>query len=242
LRNLISNGLKHGGGSVQVVATPVAGRLQLSVVDHGPGIAPEDQSRIFDEFVRLEGKGASEGLGLGLAIVRRIADLLDLSLSLQSAPQRGATFSVLVPLAPSVFRTAPTPNLPAQLNGERILLLDDDSNALEAITGVVRDLGAEAKACINEDEARAAIAKGFRPHLLVMDLRIDGRLSGVDIANRLRARLVPPPPVIIVTGDTAADTLAFLNASGHQWLIKPVEPATLMQAIARQLQYADATT
>jgi len=242
LRNLISNGLKHGGGSVEVVAAPAAGRLRISIVDHGPGIAPEDQSRIFDEFVRLEGKGASEGLGLGLAIVRRIADLLDLSLSLQSAPHQGATFSVLVPLAPSVFRATPAAHIPAQLNGERVLLLNDDPNALEAITEAVRDLGAEVKACVNEDEARAAIAGGFRPHLLVMDLRIDGKLSGVDIANRLRAQLKPPPPVIIVTGDTAADTLAFLGASGHQWLIKPVEPATLMQAIARQLQNADATT
>jgi signal transduction histidine kinase len=242
LRNLISNGLKHGGGSVCVVATPVAGRLQISVIDRGPGIAMEDQGRVFDEFVRLEGKGASEGLGLGLAIVQRIADLLDLSVSLQSAPQQGATFSVLVPMAPSVFRAAPVQHLPAQLNGERVLLLDDDPNALEAITGVVRDLGAEVKACINEDEARAAIAGGFRPHLLVMDLRIDGKLSGLDITNRLRAQLNPPPPAIIVTGDTAADTLAFLSASGHQWLIKPVEPATLMQAIARQLRGADATT
>lgn len=242
LRNLVSNGLKHGGGSVLVVAAPVAGRLQVSVIDRGPGIAPEDQRRVFDEFVRLEGRGASEGLGLGLAIVQRIADLLDLRVSLQSAPQEGATFSILIPMAPAVVRAAAVADLPAQLNGERVLLMDDDPNALEALTEVVRDLGAEVKACINEDEARAAIVGGFRPHLLVMDLRIDGRLSGVDITNRLRAQLSPPPPAIIVTGDTAADTLAFLSASGHQWLIKPVEPSMLMQAITRQLQEADATT
>ena len=241
LRNLVSNGLKHGGGSVRMVATPVAGRLQISVIDRGPGIAPEDQSRVFDEFVRLEGKGANEGLGLGLAIVQRIADLLDLRVSLQSTPQQGATFSVLVPMAPAVIRAAPVARLPAQLNGERVLLMDDDPNALEALTEVVRDLGAEVKACVNEEEARAAIDGGFRPHLLVMDLRIDGKLSGVDITNRLRAQLTPPPPAIIVTGDTAADTLASLSESGHQWLIKPVEPAMLMQAISRQLQDTEAT-
>jgi CheY-like chemotaxis protein len=144
-------------------------------------------------------------------------------------------------MAPAIVRAAPAADLPAQLNGERVLLMDDDLNALEALTEVVRDLGAEVKACINEDEARAVIAGGFRPHLLVMDLRIDGRLSGVDITNRLRAQLTPPPPAIIVTGDTAADTLAFLGASGHQWLIKPVEPAMLMQAISRELQDAGAT-
>lgn len=241
LRNLISNGLKHGGGGVRIVATPVAGRLQISVIDRGPGIAPEDQGRIFDEFVRLEGKGASEGLGLGLAIVQRIADLLDLSVSVQSAPRSGSTFSVLVPMGVTAPENAPTQSANAQLNGERVLVVDDDPNALEAITALVRDLGAQVRPCSREEDAQAALDEGFRPDLLVMDLRIDGKLRGVDIANRLRQRLNPAPPAIIVTGDTAADTLAFLRDSGFPWLIKPVEPATLMQTIAHQLQRADAT-
>ncbi|MBI3437253.1 MAG: CHASE3 domain-containing protein [Proteobacteria bacterium] len=240
LRNLISNGLKHGGGSVRIVTTPVGGRLQISVIDRGFGIAPEDQSRVFDEFVRLEGKGASEGLGLGLAIVQRISELLGLQLSLQSAPQQGATFSIQVPMATAAVHVTRAAEATKRLSGERVLLMDDDPNALEALAEVVRDLGAEVRPCANEDEARAAIAEGFLPHLLMMDLRIDGRLNGVDITNRLRSQLSPPPPAIIVTGDTAADTLAFLGESGHQWLIKPVEPAMLMQAISRQL--ADATT
>lgn len=244
LRNLISNGLKHGGGVVRIVATPVAGRLQISVIDRGPGIAPEDQSRIFDEFVRLERKGASEGLGLGLAIVQQIADLLDLKISVQSAPQSGSTFSVLVPMSVSAAASAlenHSQSAHAELKGERVLLIDDDQNALEAICAVVRDLGAEVRSCSREEDALAALSEGFRPDLLVMDLRIDGKLCGVDIVNRLRQRLNPQPPAIIVTGDTAADTLTFLNASGFPWLIKPVEPAILMQTIARQLQRADAT-
>ncbi len=241
LRNLISNGLKHGGGAVRVVATPVAGRLQISVIDRGPGIAPEDQGRIFDEFVRLEGKGASEGLGLGLAIVQRIADLLDLKVSLQSAPRTGSTFSVLAPMAASAPEDARIQSTQARLKGERVLLVDDDQNALDAMTAAVRDLGAQVRAYVREEDAQAALDDGFRPDLIVMDLRIDGKLRGVDIANRLRQRLQPPPPAIIVTGDTAADTLAFLNASGFPWLIKPVEPTILMQTIARQLERAEAT-
>ncbi len=242
LRNLISNGLKHGGGSIRVVATPVAGRLRISVIDRGPGIAAEDQLRVFEEFVRLEGKGASEGLGLGLAIVKRIADLLGLEIMLESSPPNGATFSVLVPMAAPVARMAAPPNRTAQLHGERVLLMDDDPNALEALAAVLRDLGAQVLPCADEAQARAAVDGGFRAHLLIMDLRIDGRLHGVDIADRLRAMLNPPPPAIIVTGDTAADTLAFLSNSGYAWLIKPVEPAVLMQAIARQIEGAQATT
>jgi signal transduction histidine kinase/CheY-like chemotaxis protein len=242
LRNLISNGLKHGGGAVRVVATPVSGHLQISVIDHGAGIAQEDQQRIFEEFVRLEGKGSNEGLGLGLAIVQRIADLLGLSLTVQSQPQRGSTFSVLVPMAATAPEHQPARVVQTQLHGERVLLVDDDPNALEAVTAVVRDLGAQVRPCSDETSAQAALDEGFRPDLLVMDLRIDGRLRGIEIANRLRQRFDPPPPVVIVTGDTGADTLAFLKESGFPWLIKPVEPAKLMQTITRQLQRTDATT
>ncbi|MBS0384440.1 MAG: response regulator [Proteobacteria bacterium] len=242
LRNLISNGLKHGGAPVRVVAAPVQGQLQISVSDRGPGIAPEDQARIFEEFVRLEGKPGNEGLGLGLAIVKRIADLLNLKLTLESTPPNGATFSVLTPVGAAAPARAAEPPSATQLNGERILLLDDDPNALEALSAVVRDLGAQVASCASEAAARETLHQGFRPHLLVVDLRIDGKLRGVEIAGKLRALTSPTPAVLIVTGDTAADTLAFLSASGFQWLIKPVEPAALKQAIVRQVRAAEAMT
>jgi CheY-like chemotaxis protein/anti-sigma regulatory factor (Ser/Thr protein kinase) len=242
LRNLISNGLKHAASPVRIVVAPMEGQLQISVIDRGPGIAPEDQKRIFEEFVRLEGKADNEGLGLGLAIVKRISDLLNLKLTLQSSPPNGATFSVRVPVGAAMLARAVGPPTTTQLDGECILLLDDDPIALEALTAVVRDLGAQVRPCMSEAEARAALKQGFRPHLFVVDLRIDGKLHGVEIANKLRLLTNPMPPVLIVTGDTAADTLAFLSASGFQWLIKPVEPAALKQTIVRQLQIAEATT
>src|SRR6185436_8177686 len=68
LRNLVSNALKHGGGEARISARLAGPRVEVVVADNGPGIAPEDQARVFDEFVRLDGRG--EGLGLGLSIVR----------------------------------------------------------------------------------------------------------------------------------------------------------------------------
>ena len=67
-----------------------------------------------------------------------------------------------------------------------------------------------------------------------MDLRIDGKLQGVEIARRLRDKISPAPHVIIVTGDTAADTLTMLQDSGFAWLIKPVNPRDLRQLAAAQ--------
>ncbi len=89
MRHLIDNALEHGGGRARLSARPAAGRAEIVIADDGPGIAPEDQTRIFDEFVRLKG-GA--GLGIGLSIVRDIAKALDIPLEVDSAPGRGARF------------------------------------------------------------------------------------------------------------------------------------------------------
>jgi DNA-binding response OmpR family regulator len=101
---------------------------------------------------------------------------------------------------------------------------------------VLRDAGAQVRTFGVDEELQRSFAEGLRPDLLVLDLRLEGELRGVDIANRSRARLSPPPPVIIITGDTAADTLAFLSESGFTWLIKPVDRAALTRAAAAQVR------
>ncbi|HVY84708.1 MAG TPA: ATP-binding protein [Caulobacterales bacterium] len=232
LRNLVSNALRHGGGAARIEVLPRGERALITVRDNGPGIPVEEQERIFEEFVRLDGRAGAEGLGLGLAIVKRIADLLGATLELRSTPGQGAAFTVGVVLA-GIGHIAP-PTASNMHEGEidaAILVMDDDPLALEAEMSVLRDLGAEVRGCVNEAEVTAAIESGFKPRLLVMDLRIDGVLAGVDIAHRAQARLQPPPRVLMVTGDTAPETLAQLRASGHDWLIKPVSRDDLATAV-----------
>lgn len=239
LRNLVGNAVKHGGGVARVETRVVGDQVEIAIVDDGPGIAPEDQERIFDEFVRVDKTANANGLGLGLAIVKRIADLLDMPLELYSAPGKGARFVVRPPLANGT-------ELPSQqagdsdtsLVGASVLVMDDDALAREAVAGALRDLGANVRVCSDEASASALLANGMRPSLLVMDFRIDGELLGIEIANRLRARLEPPPQVIMITGDTGPDTLERLRASGHAWLIKPVSPRDLREAATQQLQEA----
>lgn len=232
LRNLVSNALRHGGGAARIEVKPSGSFAEIAVIDEGPGIREEDQERIFDEFVRLDGRAGGEGLGLGLSIVKRIADLLGLDLHLRSAPGHGAAFIVNVPM--TALRPIITPREPVgerSFKGMRVLMMDDDHLALEAAAGMLRDGGAEVRACARESDVTAALADGFAPHLMVMDLRIDGDLAGVAIADRARAKFEHPPKVIMVTGDTAPEALTALRASGHQWLIKPVSPRDLMEAV-----------
>jgi signal transduction histidine kinase len=236
LRNLVSNAIRHGGGAATISVSPTGQRARIAISDSGPGIDEDDHERIFAEFERLEARGGVEGLGLGLAIVKRIAELLDLRLELHSARGAGATFSVEPALARGVKSIPHSPARERRFDGVRISILDDDPLALEAVAGVLRDTGASVRTFETAAALESAVREKPGPDLLVMDLRLDGQLRGVDVANRIRAELTPPPAVIIITGDTAADTLGFLRSSGYSWLIKPVDRAALTTAIANLLQ------
>ncbi|HYD71559.1 MAG TPA: ATP-binding protein [Candidatus Binatia bacterium] len=236
LRNLVSNALKHGGGRARLSARALGEHAEIVVADDGPGIAAEDQSRIFDEFVRLESR--SDGLGLGLSIVRGITRALDIPLELHSTPGKGSRFVLRPPLSQAKARNAAPAPAPQGLGGASALVVDDEPLAREAVANALSDIGARVQSAANEADAMRMIADGFVPRLLIMDLRIDGKLEGIDVARRLSERLTPPPHVIVITGDTAADTLALLQESGFAWLIKPVNPRDLSELAAAQMTAA----
>lgn len=232
ISNLVANAVKHGG-SARVSALADGADATIVVADDGPGIAPEDQERIFEEFERLGAR--SDGLGLGLTIVRRMADLIGAHVTLKSTAGKGARFSVRLPLAPAYTSAAPARTHADALRGITVLAMDDDTLAREALAGLLTDLGAEVRACANGEEALAAVESGYAPRLLFLDLRIEGQLRGLDVATQLRARLNPAPPVVMITGDTEQQTLEALRASGHVWLIKPINPDELGRTSAALL-------
>lgn len=235
LRNLVTNALKHGGGKARIAVARTGAFVEIAVADDGPGIAQEDQARIFEEFVRLD-RGAP-GLGLGLAIVRHIADLLDMPIRVESSPGAGARFILKAPAAAPEEAATPATEMKAvaSLRGAAVLVMDDDALAREAISGALRDIGADVRACEDEAACINALDGSFTPRLLVMDLRIHGELAGIAIARRLSQLLRPTPGVVMVTGDTEPETLELLRTSGFGWLIKPVDPRDLEAAAAARL-------
>lgn len=228
LGNLVTNALKHGGGKARIELAERADSIDISVADDGPGIDEDDQERIFGEFERLGRK--TDGLGLGLAIVRRIANLLGAPLKLVSRPGHGARFTITLPRAGASDDTTTESGETDAISNQPVLVIDDDQIALEAMSQALSDLGAQVRSGAREADADAALVSGFTPRLIVMDLRIDGEIAGIEIARRLRARINPAPPVIIITGDTGPETLAILKLSGFVWLIKPVNPLDIEQA------------
>ena len=242
LTNLLGNALKFTrSGGVTLIAQPGGdGRALLAVVDTGIGIGLADQQRVFEEFYQADNpaRDRSQGLGLGLSIVRRIAVLLDITLALDSAPGRGTRVELRLPLgeaddqvraagqAPATTTTAGCALAPLAL---RVLVIDDEPDIRDSMHSLLEQLGCS-PVCVDDlVAAQAAVRGGFAPQVIVADHRLRTG-DGLAALAALHAEL-GPVPAMLVTGDTAPATLALLQASGHRVLYKPVEGAMLAQAL-----------
>ena len=231
LQNFLSNAVRYSAdGRIWIGARRRGGDVLIEVRDNGPGIAAADRERIFEEFERLESKGsAGGGVGLGLAIVRRIARLLGVAVELRSEPGRGTTFTVRVPLAPAGFDVPlPTPSAArALVPGLRVLCLDNDATILAALDAALR-----ARRCVPLLAATIAeameLAADEEPDVALVDYHLDEVEDGLDVVARLRA-MTPAPAIALVTADRAV--VEDVRCAGLVVLTKPVVPADLWRFI-----------
>ena len=234
LRNLLSNALRHTTrGGVLLSARPRCGRMRLQVWDSGSGIAPEHQPRIFDEFYQVGGQ-APHGLGLGLAIVRRLARLLGYPLQLHSRPGRGTVFSLDVPvLASGPDETgAARDEGGAALNG-RALVVDDDPAILNALGHLLQQWGMQAELVCNLDQLADTIER--EPDVVLADYQLPDGETGLMVAREVRRRWGEHVPVVLITGDTRTETIRELRLSGYPILYKPVR-AEQLRGVLEKLQ------
>lgn len=230
VRNLLDNALKHGGrGAIRLSLGRDGDEAVLSVADSGPGIRPEDRERVFDEFYRSGGSG----LGLGLSIVRRLCDRLGGRLTLDwSDPvrQRGAAFSLRLPLAPA-GSSLPLVDEPAvDLTGLSVLVLDDDATILQATRTLLRSWGCRVATCAAAHELDAALQRLGEPEVALIDYHLGDGTNGVDVIARIQ-QAWPGMSTLIVTGESDPGRLAMLRDLGFV-LAKPLAPEALRQALA----------
>lgn len=239
--NFVSNAIRYTpeGGQVLVAARRRAGSVLIQVRDNGPGIEPDSQRLIFQEFVQLHNpqRNRSEGLGLGLAIVQRLARLLFHPLSVRSSPGRGATFMVSVPrsavpalcAAPAVEGDGPAAD---SLNGCEVLLVEDDVLVRESYRRLLELWGCSVSAHADGIGALAHCRDhAWRPQLVVTDFRLDSAMDGASLVNALRKLHGVPIPAVIVTGDTEDVRLRDLRETWTRVLFKPVRPVLLAQTL-----------
>ena len=213
LQNLIANAIRytHRGG-VLVGARRAGGSLRIEVRDSGAGVAPEDQDAIFEEFRRLGARAsASEGLGLGLAIVDRACARLGHPLTLQSEPGRGSTFSVTVKRKDfdRTARAGARPIAPAApgaftVYGLDVLLVENDFELRKAAAHLIENWGANVFDAAGPADAAALLEEGeVRPDAMLIDYQLDDGANGVDLAIALREQL-GDVPIRIISADHSA--------------------------------------
>ena len=246
LQNLLSNALRYGrteghAGRVLLGCRRVMGKdgreeLRIEVKDNGPGISPDKQAMIFDEFVRLQPEEDApreeRGLGLGLAIVDRIARMLDLQLSLASAPGRGSTFAVTVPRVPAgvavpTAQAAPQPVL--SIDAESfVLCIDNEARVREAMAALLGGWGCRVVTAASHVDALDQVARtGRLPDLVLADLHLDEGPDGLDVVEALRRTWGRVVPAALVTADRDPTLRVRARAQQVELLHKPVKPASL---------------
>lgn len=237
LQNFLANAVRYTArGRVLLGVRRGDGGLRIEVHDTGPGIEPAQREAIFEEFRRgLDAPG--QGMGLGLSIADRIAQLLGAPLSLRSRLGRGTAFGVRV----AAVRAAQAP-LPAgargALAGLRALAVDNDPQALAALAETLRRWGCEVATAADEAGARAALREA-PAQLWLFDFHLDRDDTGVALAQRLEPEF-GAPPCLLLSADTGAQVRAAVHAAGRSLLAKPVKPLALKSVLDRLLSAAAA--
>lgn len=237
LQNLIGNAIRYTEtGRVLVAARARGGMLRLEVWDTGPGIAEAEQENIFKEFHRIAGRAsASEGLGLGLAIVDRAAALLGHPLGLSSRLGRGTVFMLQVLLADDM---APEERpafaaLPGRsVEGRIVLLVENDAELRRAMVLFLEKWGVAVIEASSGEEALALIEDlGILPDALIADQQLGAGMSGLETLVALRAR-APDLPARLLSADRGEGLREVAAQAGLGLLIKPVQPEAIYAFLA----------
>lgn len=233
LRNLIDNAVKYTSqGHVTVHLAHGPSECVIEVRDSGAGIAPDLQTRIFEEYFQVgnSARDLAKGSGLGLAIVKRLCNLLNAPLELDSAPGRGSVFRISLQSAPiqdsaGSGRAVGRDELlnPTRLAGLRIWVVEDNELVRIATRRALEEMGAEVQAWPGMPEP---LPTHPVPDALVADYRLEGGMTGLDIARAARGNW-PRLPVAIVTGDPSIDHAGLQKLGNIVILQKPVVPAVL---------------
>jgi CheY-like chemotaxis protein len=256
--NLLTNATKFTprGGAIHVVLRRDDSHLELTVTDSGQGIAPDFLGQIFDRFKQADSSTTRQhgGLGLGLAIARNLVEMHGGTIEARSGGiGQGATFIVRVPLA--AVRRASVPQVPhratespvtfhrpPELDGLRILVVDDEPDAREVVMAVLAECGAVVRTAPSAALALSAV-EAEAPDVLLCDIGMPLE-DGYSLIARVRALPAAQggqTPAACLTGYTTADDRRrALQAGFNMHLAKPIEPTELIAVVANLSRLAKA--
>jgi two-component system, sensor histidine kinase len=232
LQNLVSNAVRYtAAGGIILAARRRGGGVRVEVTDTGCGISAADQALVFDEFFRGTARtaaGEDPGLGLGLSIVRRMAQALDHPLTLASRPGHGTRVALALPVSAVPAAAAPPAPVATRLSGAHVLVVENDASTADALARLLQNWDARVSTFRDLAGVRAAVEAGApRPDILVLDYHLDDGACGLDVAAYFRTLDGEPLPVIVTTADHTRAVEDRVTATGAELVRKPIKPAQL---------------
>jgi len=242
VRNLLDNAIKYtarGTIDVSLALDAAHDAAVIAVADSGPGIAPEQQARIFEEFYQLDnpGRDRGRGVGLGLAIVQRLCELIGAEIGVESAPGAGATFRLRLPHRVTEEHASAASvggDESAPLKDRSVYLIDNENDILHGTQRLLESWGMRTAIANSADAAERLFRERGVPELLITDLRLRGAEHGAELAARLRRKFAQFP-VLVITGEVSATAVAQVDGLGGTLLYKPITPELLRRAIVRAI-------
>lgn len=247
IRNLLINAINYTvQGKISLTARKIGNQVEVVVEDSGIGIPRHHQKLVFEEFVKSESNSADiqQGLGLGLSIVKRLCNILNIQLKLDSEVGRGTRVSLAIPLGKNndvesdkeIDSLQPGPASQAHslavAEQKKILVIDDDLTVCEAVETVLVQSGYQVISATSTDNALAMLRESpALPDAMIVDFRLSKKMTGLDAIEFIFAELQTSIPALIVTGDTTGKGLLELTSSGYRHLHKPVEAGRLLEML-----------
>ena len=244
LRNLLSNAIRYTReGRILLGCRRHRQSLSIEVWDTGIGIAEDKLGEIFQEFKRgdVSQRKQDRGLGLGLAIVDKIAGMLGHRIRVSSTPGKGSMFAIDVPLTSRAPRARLEPALPdlliERLSGARVWVLDNDAAICAGMRTLLEAWGCQVVTALSaEDLARQVDNYHADADLLIADYHLDDDRNGVDAVAQINARRSSPLPALMITANYSNELKLQLRELGHTLMHKPVRPMKLKTAMSHLLE------
>lgn len=229
IQNLVSNAVKYTeSGKVLVACRATKHSLRIEVWDTGPGISEYEQSKVFNDFYRVENRD-NKGLGLGLGVVKRMADLMSLTLSLKSNLGKGSCFSVEVPFGdPQLVQAKSPQSVQFEASQQpRVLVVDDEQENLDAMSALLKRWGCEFTCFSQVSKVLDYANQHDAPDVILMDYQLSDKQDGVNLIETLRAHWQQQVPAILITAIRDDELKLEAKALNIHYLSKPVKPAKL---------------
>ena len=236
LRNLVNNAVKFTTtGSIHIKIESNDKNVFISVTDTGMGIPASQQQHIFDEYYQLDNKARdrNKGIGLGLALVRRMSQLLRHNIQLVSAPDQGTCFRLTLPSGEWSKVLAKQKKVYSHsISDLNILLIDDEESILDAMKIMLRDWSCHPQVFVSLKAAEDYLdKKDYKPDIIISDYRLKDEVTGLEAIRRIRVRVGKKIPALIISGDTDPALLENINQQDFYMLHKPLKAAQLKKVI-----------